>query len=169
MNEFREIEGVFYNDPPIPEEVMRTIAILSRSKSGDLWDRHVSRIGRHFMLLGDSEWPAKITSCSLPFYRWFEDWNANRFEEFTKKLQTQVRAEADAEVLVFWMREHAIRTIWSSFSSHWINFLYEDEGVIVLLPTQVKALVLSNGQAWSGAREPLEAEQDAAGNPLPDM
>jgi hypothetical protein len=157
----REIEGIFYNDPPIPETVADTVSILSPSDSGELWDHYVSSFNRHFMLLADSEWPARIVATSAPFYCWIDDWNANKIEEFAAELQSQAQTTPSEEVFIFWMREHAVRTVWSTLLDHWINFLYEDEGVLVVTPTQGTAFVFSNGRAWSGPRLNQEAEQVA--------
>lgn len=148
-----EIEGFFYNDPPIPSELADTISILNEFDAGKEWDRYVSGSGRHFMLLTNSDWPAQVVSHQLPFYHWLEDWNAHSFQPFANELELRGPGNASEEVIVFWMREHAIRTIWSTFRDHWINFLYEDEGVLVVLPRKAEVFVLSNGHAWGGHHE----------------
>jgi len=38
----QEIEGVFYNDPPIPETTAETISVLSKSDSMYQWHKYVT-------------------------------------------------------------------------------------------------------------------------------
>jgi hypothetical protein len=53
------------------------------------------------------------------------------------------------------MREIAIETTWSIFLKHWINFLFEDEGVIVVNNENDNIVVLSNGALFIGKRNSI--------------
>jgi len=163
MSPLTEIEGTFYNDPPIPEAKHEEIKILAQSEVQELWDRYISAINRHFMLLGDEEWPAVLTGSSEPIDFWHEDWNENVFTRITDRLRGFGISQVEP-ALIFWMREHGIETNWQIFCSHWINFLYEDEGCIVLFPKDLNVFIFSNGRVWHGRRETLSAQQDAAPN-----
>tara|TARA_R110002096_G_scaffold435826_2_gene663660 strand:+ start:208186 stop:208548 length:363 start_codon:yes stop_codon:yes gene_type:complete len=39
------------------------------------------------------------------------------------------------EIFVMWMREVCVSATWGIFRRNWINFLYEDEGVVVSGPS----------------------------------
>ena len=148
-----EIEGVFYDDPEIPEERRDTISVLSREDAGERWDKYVSSNNRHFMLMDDSEWPAKIISSSEPFVYWADFWNSNLSDKVGDQLKSEFGVSPAETVLVFWMKEHCVETVWSTFCDHWVNFLYEDEGVMILFPRIAQAFVFSNGRAWVGERD----------------
>jgi hypothetical protein len=63
----------------------------------------------------------------------------------------------DSLLYIFWMRETGVATNWGVFCRNWSNFLYEDEGCILILPSHKAAFVLSNGLSWSGDRVELKA------------
>lgn len=161
MSPLTDIEGTFYNDPPIPEAKHKEIRILEQSEVKELWDRYISAANRHFMLLGSEEWPAVITGSSEPIDLWLEDWNENLFSRIMNRLREYRISQAEP-ALIFWMRERGIETNWQIFCSHWINFLYEDEGCIVLFPNDLNAFIFSNGRVWNGRRELLPAQQGGA-------
>ena len=147
----KEIIGVFYDDPKISTGDLERISILNKNNCSEKWIAYVSAINRHFMLMDDDEWPAKIVDNSHYWYRWIEDWNENKFCKFKVRLQS-LNILADSTLYVFWMKEIGLKTNWEVFFNNWGNFLYEDEGCILVLPKYNKALVLSNGSAWLGKR-----------------
>ncbi len=143
----KEIEGVFYNQPKMSAADWEGIFRLSDAISSSLWQRYISPTNRHFMLLDNSEWPSKIVKDENFLYNWSTAWNAQSPEDFQNILQGLV-IPTDSEIFFFWMKELALKTTWQIFCRNWMNFLYEDEGCILIIPEQQKALVLSNGQAW---------------------
>ncbi len=79
------------------------------------------------------------------------DWNENDFTEFEFKLKS-IGIPDDSALYIFWMKEIGMQTTWGVFCNNWANFLYEDEGCILIIPELEKSLVLSNGLAWLGDR-----------------
>ena len=153
---FHEISGCLLNDPPLDDVAKSSIHALDEPESQKHWDRYVSNDNRHFMLLGDSEWPAVLVAKNPIFYSWHDDWNKNSASGFTGKLDSLDLAPNET-VFVFWMRELCARSNWTTFSRNWINFLYEDEGCIVVAENSLTSIVLSNGRSWVGERPDIEA------------
>ncbi|GAB3535473.1 hypothetical protein GCM10027342_53180 [Photobacterium alginatilyticum] len=58
----------------------------------------------------------------------------------------------ESVLYVFWKQEIGIGTTWNVFCQNWANFLYEDEGVILVIPGSDISVILSNGSAWYGTR-----------------
>ena len=148
---FHEIPGCLHDDPAISDCDKTAINVLDESESASRWDRLTSPINRHFMRLNDSEWPAKLVHDSPPLYQWLDDWNDNAATDFCSKLRT-LDIELRETITVFWMRETAAEASWAAFTSNWINFLYEDEGCIVVPDSSRTSVVLSNGYSWIGGR-----------------
>jgi hypothetical protein len=152
----KEIPGVFLNDPEMSLEDQELIQIMSSAESSEKWKKFVSKVNRHFMLLGNDEWPSLIVKQGCILYNWLSDWNSNRYYEFRSVLEKQ-GIPSDSLLYVFWMRETGVVTNWGVFCRNWSNFLYEDEGCILVLPNHKTAFVLSNGLSWSGDRVELKA------------
>lgn len=147
---FKEITGVLYDDPPISDEDKKLIENLD-GKSKQIWDSLVSHSNRHFMMLIDDEWPAKLISENNVLYNWLNDWNNNHIHRFRDKLHTLPFSDNEF-IYIFWMREIGIQTTWKTFCNNWINFLYEDEGFILVSQYSPNSLILSNGKSWYGLR-----------------
>ena len=146
-----EIEGCFYDEPKMFSADLNKIQVLSEEVSKEQWVKYVSAIDRHFMLLKEDEWPSLIVQDKNYLYHWLEDWNNDEQAVFSQILEA-INVSADSLIYIFWMKEVSVKTIWGVFTANWANFLYEDEGCIVVIPESEAALVLSNGQAWIGER-----------------
>lgn len=143
----KEIEGVFYNQPKMSEIDWQGIFVLDKETSSSLWQQYISPNNRHFMLLANNEWPSQIVQKENFIYNWSKNWDDNNIDGFRDVL-LELNLPANSEILFFWMQEIAIKTTWQIFTRNWINFLYEDEGCILLILKQNKSLILSNGKAW---------------------
>jgi hypothetical protein len=147
----KEISGVFHDDPKMSSHDLEQIEILSEGACSKKWIEYVSAVNRHFMQLHDDEWPAKVVDENNFMYHWQEDWNNDDFPNFRSHLQS-VGLPEESVLYIFWMKEVGIKTTWGIFCNNWGNFLYEDEGCILVLPEHSKSIVLSNGQSWLGDR-----------------
>lgn len=147
----KEIPGVFHNEPEMTSEDLDQIEILTESECAEKWNDYVSAVSRHFMLMTNDEWPAKITTAEACWYHWIEDWNNNHITIFRERLQG-IGIPSNSPIFIFWMKETGIKTTWGVFCDNWINFLYEDEGCILVVPNQEVSVILSNGFAWLGTR-----------------
>ncbi len=145
----KEFLGLFYDDPKIPEDHWQDLHFLSEEECAPLWQQYVSTANRHFMLLDEDEWPGQLVKKENYLYNWLQDWNDDQLDTFTKILLGK-DIPGDSPVYFFWMKEHGAKTTWHVFASNWINFLYEDEGCIVVIPGQKNGLVLSCGNSWFG-------------------
>ncbi|KLU05959.1 hypothetical protein RISK_001810 [Rhodopirellula islandica] len=148
---FTEIPGCFHNDPPIADADQREINVLGKSDATTRWDHLVSASDRHFMLLDQTEWPVQLVRDASIFFTWMDDWNNDAADAFCDALRTLDISPAET-ITIFWMREHAVESSWDAFTRNWINFLYEDEGCIVVPTVSHTSLVLSNGYSWVGTR-----------------
>jgi hypothetical protein len=147
----KEIPGVFHDDPKMSASDIEQVDILSESTCSNKWIEYVSAVNRHFMQMQDDEWPAKVVADSNFWYRWQEEWNDDDFCKFSSLLR-DVSLPGNSTLYVFWMKEVGVKTTWEVFCNNWGNFLYEDEGCILVLPAHEVSLVLSNGSAWQGER-----------------
>ena len=151
MKNFREIEGVFYDDPNISKTDKKHIRVLEEESCVSLWKSLVSNESRHFMLLNDTEWPSLIVNKNDVFYHWLDDWNINKSENFKQEL-LKLPISKNEIIYYFWMQEIGIKTTWSVFCDNWINFLYEDEGCVLVCLENKTSLIFSNGRSWYGTK-----------------
>ncbi len=122
----------FFTDEeiPIPENDLVQIKPLSELSSTDFWQQNISTNNSHPMRLGNSDWFANLRLASL--CQWQDDWNKNDFARITKLLRNKVNWENNTIVHMCWHRSTVIETNWQTFTRYWINFLFEDEGPILI-------------------------------------
>ncbi len=153
-----EIPGYFYNDPKMSSVDLEKINILSELVCSEKWAQFVSTKSRHLMLMQEDEWPAKIVAENKYWYHWLDDWNDENFTHFSTLLSTIDISELST-VYVFWMKEVGLKTNWKVFCNNWGNFLFEDEGCILVIPDSELALIFSNGHTWLERRYNLNEKQ----------
>ncbi len=149
-----EIPGVFHNDPAMSSIDLERINILDEKSSSDIWNKYVSAKNRHFMLLDDDEWPSKITNNEI-WHNWSNEWNNDDKQPYKLALES-LKIPTQSKLYVLWMKEIGIETNWEVFCNNWLNFLYEDEGCILVIPNVNTSVIMSNGLAWYGGRNEEE-------------
>ncbi len=148
----KSIPGCFYNDPEMPADHLEKVTPLNKAESSALWQKFVSPSNRHLMLLDDTEWPSKLIVENACWYYWVDDWNNDDFSTFASMLSS-LPVKNETVLHLFWMQECGITTTWEVFSQNWGNFLYEDEGVVIVVPDSSVSVILSNGKAWYSLSE----------------
>jgi hypothetical protein len=51
-------------------------------------------------------------------------------------------------IILFWIKERSVKTKWHIFIKYRINFLFEDEGAIIINENNLKLIIFSNGHSW---------------------
>jgi hypothetical protein len=115
---------------PIPKEYLIKIKPLEENSSGYFWDTNISSRNKHPMRLDDSDWFSSLNLQAL--CQWQSAWNKNEYSRIKSTLRNQVSWEDNTVVYMCWHRSVIIETTWEIFSEYWINFLFEDEGPILI-------------------------------------
>ena len=141
----------FYDEEiRVSSEDIKNIKPLSVGYSGLLWQQYISNSNRHFMLLNSDD---KLTLLEKQNYNWLDDWNNGTYDNFKNYLSRNLPYNQGDTIIVFWSKESAVETNWSIFIKHWANFLFEDEGVVLINTTNEKVLVFcSDGVLLKGKR-----------------
>jgi hypothetical protein len=145
------IPGTLVDDPKMAAEDRDAIELLSPSESESAWDTLVARKHGHLMRLPADTWPARLMAETQSLYDWHDDWN-NSSAAAMQHLLSEMRPPSRI-IYVFWSRSTAVRTTQSILARNWINFLYEDEGVIIRSPEDEIGTVISSSRIWSSAIE----------------
>lgn len=121
----------------IPTTILDMLKPLSPNYSSYLWNKYISKRNRHLMLMSNDEWAL----CLKPSrYNWQNDWNLDKYEPFKTFLSQQVSYKKDDIIYLFWMKEHGLEMDWSFFIKYWFTFLYDDEGVLIINPTNLRSI-----------------------------
>ena len=135
----------FHPDARLPEQVLARIRPLTEDYCRALWWTYVSEWDApNTITLPDGEWPRTVITSGrrLP---WVEDWNAGRSEQVSQLLREHVPWPDDAVAYFFWTNWRGVETRWSVFRDHWMSFVFDDEGPVLISPDHREAVIVTPG------------------------
>ena len=153
MNKY-EGNWFFYDKAvPVNEQDIKLIKPLTKQYSIFLWSKYISQKNRHLMLLEKNEWPNLL---KIQEYNWAEDWNERNYNGLSEYLINKASFIDDDLIYFFWMKETGVETTWAIFLKYWINFLFEDEGPILISPEKDDAFSFGpSGTVLIGKRKTI--------------
>lgn len=141
-----------HRDLAIPADKLAEIKPLTAARSEQIWHEHISRQSDHPDFFGQGDWAAAKQSW-LEQGSWQSEWDADDHQ--LPALLAEHLQEWDDNITVFfcYQSDHVIETKWSVFRQHWKNFLFFDNGPLLIgkRRTQV-AQFFDNGRYRIGHR-----------------
>lgn len=130
--------GWFFHDKKndainVTEQDRCKILPLSKQYCRLLWNQYISKKNRHPMQLAEDEW-LRLMSETEVIDNFTNDWNDNNYDGLRVVLKQRLDYAPEDEIYFFWNHETAVETTWEIFLKYWINFLFEDEGPILINP-----------------------------------
>lgn len=142
------------DDIKIPDSDISKIQPFSKEYSSIIWERYISKGCRHLCLMDKNEWPFSLVPIH---YNWIPDWNENNFSLLADELRDKTSFDDKDIILFFWMKECAVKTTWGIFLKYWVNFLFEDEGPILIRSEKKTAIRFSaTGSVFIGERKSID-------------
>ncbi|MBM7870717.1 late competence protein required for DNA uptake (superfamily II DNA/RNA helicase) [Clostridium pascui] len=151
MDSFRYNWWFYDESIRVRDEEITMIKPLTEIYSKLLWEKYINTEKRHVMLLGKNE----LHPLQRIEYNWQDDWNINEYKNMRKCLRYVLSYKDEDVIFILYMKEISIETTWSIFLKHWINFLFEDEGVIVVNERNENIIVFRNGALFVGKRDEI--------------
>lgn len=149
MDQFGSNWFFYVEDMVLPSEDIENIKPLSKEYSSVVWNQNINNHKHHFALFSKNERQALLLK--KIDYDWQADWNNEVYENFSDYLKGNILYKPYDIIVVFWSKECAAETSWKIFLKHWANFLFDDEGVILLNTLNENLLVFcSDGVLYEG-------------------
>ena len=120
-----------HRDLPIPAEELAEIKPLTESRAEQIWAEHISRGCSHADHFAEGDWAAQSKNwLEKDFWQAAWDSDASALPE----LLGEYLSEWDDNITVYfcYQSDHIIETKWSVFRKHWKNFLFFDNGPILI-------------------------------------
>ncbi|MDE1310968.1 DUF2947 domain-containing protein [Vibrio aestuarianus] len=141
-----------HNSMPVPEQDLAQIKPMSQARSAQFWIENISAQSPDSERLSSQDWPRKKDSW-ISDTSWMSEWESND-ESMPQLILDHIDWQDDVTVYFCYEKYNVIETKWVIFKKHWKNFLFYDDGPILLGRRRSQALWFnSNGQVKLGNRK----------------
>ncbi|MDC5853027.1 DUF2947 domain-containing protein [Vibrio europaeus] len=115
---------------PVPEEDLAAIKPMTQARASQLWKENISAQSPDADRLSSSDWPMKESNWKQEV-DWMAAWEADD-EAMPSELTEFIDWQDDVTVYFCYEKYNVIETKWSVFKKHWKNFLFYDDGPILI-------------------------------------
>ncbi|OBT13171.1 hypothetical protein A9264_14485 [Vibrio sp. UCD-FRSSP16_10] len=136
---------------PIPEQDLAAIQPMSQAKSAQFWKDNVSKQSPDAERMSSQDWPT--TDANWPnSVNWMSRWESDN-EELPTEITEHIDWQDDVTIYFCYEKYNVVQTTWATFKKHWKNFLFFDDGPILLGRRRKQALWFNtDGQVKLGNR-----------------
>lgn len=120
-----------HKDLPVSEVDLQEIKPLSERRAEQIWTEHISRGGSHPDHFGEGDWAAKKENW-LSKERWQSEWDSNCPDLPAGLLEYLNSWDPNITVYFCYQSDHIIETKWGVFKRNWKNFLFFDNGPVLI-------------------------------------
>lgn len=136
---------------PIPEQDLALIKPMSQVRASQFWQENISPLSPDADRLSSGDWPSQDKNWQGEV-SWMENWEDDELGLPDEVLQ-HIDWQDDVTVYFCYEKYNVIETKWSIFRQHWKNFLFYDDGPILLGRRRKQALWFdSKGKVKLGMR-----------------
>lgn len=123
---------------PIPELELAQIKPMTPMRSAQFWKENISAQSPDADRFSSQDWPSKAGSWTEQV-DWMAEWESDE-AELPQAILTHIDWQDDVTVYFCYEKYNVIETKWAVFKRHWKNFLFYDDGPILLGRRRSEAL-----------------------------
>ncbi|MGY3687428.1 DUF2947 domain-containing protein [Vibrio coralliilyticus] len=137
---------------PVPEQDLAQIKPMTQARAAQLWKENISAQSPDAERLSSGDWPMKDSNWKENL-DWMAAWEADE-EALPEGVAEFIDWQDDVTVYFCYEKYNVIETKWSVFKKHWKNFLFYDDGPILIGRRRKEALWFdSEGNVKLGHRD----------------
>lgn len=137
---------------PVPQDELMHIRPMSQARAAQFWKENISPQSPDAERLSSQDWPMKASNW-LEEIDWMAAWEADA-PQLPDAILQHIDWQDDVTVYFCYEKYNIIETKWSTFRKHWKNFLFYDDGPILLGRRRNQALWFStDGTVKLGERK----------------
>ncbi|HAS63378.1 MAG TPA: DUF2947 domain-containing protein [Vibrio sp.] len=137
---------------PVPEDDLEAIKPMDQIRSAQLWKDNISALSPDAERLSSGDWPMKAANWTESV-DWMTVWDSDD-EDLPQAVLQHIDWQDDVTVYFCYEKYNIIETKWSIFKKYWKNFLFYDDGPILIGRRRNEALWFGdNGQVKLGQRD----------------
>jgi hypothetical protein len=119
-----------HQEMPVSDDDLLTIKPLVENRSNQLWHQLVSKNANHPDLFAKEDWPAQPKTW-INSANWQKNWDSDD-ALLPDEIDEHISWEMNTVVYFCYHADHIVETTWEMFSKYWKNFLFLDNGPILI-------------------------------------
>ena len=124
---------------------------MTQARASQFWKENVSPQSPDAERLSSQDWPSKASNWNEEI-SWMAHWEADE-PEMPEEILNFIDWQDDVTVYFCYEKYNVLETKWAIFKKHWKNFLFYDDGPILLGRRRSEALwFATNGTVKIGNR-----------------
>ncbi|NVD06829.1 DUF2947 family protein [Vibrio sp. JPW-9-11-11] len=137
---------------PVPEGELEAIKPMTQARSAQLWQENISAQSPDSDRLSSSDWPMKESNWKETV-DWMAAWESDD-QALPLPVVDFIDWQDDVTVYFCYEKYNVVETKWSVFKKYWKNFLFYDDGPILIGRRRSEALWFdSEGNVKLGLRK----------------
>lgn len=126
---------------PMSEQDLAQLKPMSQLRASQLWQENISAQSPDAERFSNQDWPSK-TSNWLHEVDWMQEWESDE-DTLPAEVLEHIDWQDDVTVYFCYEKYNVIETKWSVFKRNWKNFLFFDDGPILIGRRRKEALWFS--------------------------
>lgn len=119
-----------HSSMPVPAEALETIKPMDMARSAQFWRDYVSQTSPDAERIPSADWPARTSNWSNEV-DWMTQWEADD-GTLPEAILSHMIWQDDVTIYFCYEKYNVIETKWLTFKHHWKNFLFYDDGPMLL-------------------------------------
>ncbi len=141
-----------HSSMPVPAEELELIKPMTQQRASQFWKDNISATSPDAERLAPGDWPLKVNNWHKEV-NWMADWESDD-PALPEAISDHIDWQDDVTVYFCYEKYNVIETKWKVFKRHWKNFLFYDDGPILLGRRRKEALWFhDNGSVKVGFRD----------------
>lgn len=127
-----------HHSMPISEEDLAQIKPMTPARSAQFWKENLSAQSPDADRFSSQDWPSKASSWTEQV-DWMTEWESDD-PDLPPAILAHIDWQDDVTIYFCYEKYNVIETKWAFFKQHWKNFLFYDDGPILLGRRRTEAL-----------------------------
>jgi hypothetical protein len=115
---------------PVAADDLDKIKPMTQARSAQLWRDNISAQSPDAERLSSTDWPSKTQSW-INEVNWMDEWESDD-PELPESILEHIQWQDDVTVYFCYEKYNVIETKWDVFKRNWKNFLFFDDGPILI-------------------------------------
>lgn len=152
INEYNRKWIFTHQSMPVTENDLAQIKPMTQARSSQLWMDNISSQSPDAERLSPQDWPSKKANWTDEI-RWIDVWESDD-DSLPPTILDHIDWQDDVTVYFCYEKYNVIETKWSIFKKNWKNFLFFDDGPILIARRRSETLWFSSdGKVKIGVRK----------------